>query len=87
MPHENEIGKLMLKRSGENMPLLRYFLKHGSLEFMTDLQIQMLCFMMKLKPEKFKEAKVGTTSRLTLACALIKTQKSGNMKAYFSSSS
>lgn len=46
------------------MSLTKYFLMQGSLQEVPDDNIKTLCFMLGLKPPRFKEAKVGTKSRL-----------------------
>ena len=65
LPFENASGKFLLKRNGRNVSLQRYFLEHGSLEFITDVQVKSLCTALGLKPESFKEGKVGLKSRLS----------------------
>ena len=48
------------------MSLTKYFLAHGSLEFMVDSDIASICMVLSAAPIPFREQKVGTKSRLNL---------------------
>ncbi|CAJ1404903.1 unnamed protein product [Effrenium voratum] len=66
LPTSNPERSLLLKRSGGNMTITKYFLKHGSLEFVTDHQVAALTLLLNFTPERYAESKLGVKSRLTL---------------------
>ena len=61
---------LLLTRCGENMSLLRYWLRYGILDMTTRSILAPMCVMLKLKVTRAGERKAGDRSRLRLTCSL-----------------
>ena len=57
---------IALRRNGENMGLVRYMLKYGSLDAQVKAILPELCVISKLRPTPWEEQKVGVQSRVPL---------------------
>ena len=55
---------LLLQKTGEEQPLLPYWLTHGTLDSSVKEFINSMCIVAKVRPTRFQEKKLGVKSKL-----------------------
>ncbi|CAK9021499.1 Hemicentin-1 [Durusdinium trenchii] len=62
LAHGHKNLGILLRRSGANLPLSKFFLLHGSLQNVDDKFLHKLVLCLGLTPKKYKETRVGNKS-------------------------